>query len=277
MSAKDYLPEGKYAALDNGQTVHYLDCGEGPVVVFLHGSGSGASGHSNFKGNYPYLVEQGYRVIVPDLLGYGFSDKPQDIDYHLDVFVQCVKQMLDHEGIDSCHLIGNSLGGAIAIKFALDYPLHTKKLLLMAPGGIEQQESYFTMPGMQVMRDTFMSAEPMTLERMKNFISEALVYQQHVVTDTLVAERFEVMKTQNPQVIKTMIVPNMEDRLGEIDSPILVMWGLNENMMPETGIMKLGKKCKNVRIVLVSNCGHWVMVEHQDLFNRTLLDFLLNG
>jgi 4,5:9,10-diseco-3-hydroxy-5,9,17-trioxoandrosta-1(10),2-diene-4-oate hydrolase len=185
--------------------------------------------------------------------------------------------MLDHEGIDNCHLIGNSLGGAIALKFALDYPQQANKLLLMAPGGIEQQESYFTMPGMQVMRDTFMSAEPMTFERMKTFISEALVYQQHVVTDSLVAERFEVMKTQNPQVIKTMVVPNMEDRLGEIDSPILVMWGLNENMMPETGIMKLGKKCRNVRIVLVSNCGHWVMGEHEDLFNRTAVDFLLNG
>ena len=53
------LPEANYAELPNGQRLHYLDNGSGPVVVFLHGSGSGASGHSNFKYNYPYLVEQG--------------------------------------------------------------------------------------------------------------------------------------------------------------------------------------------------------------------------
>ena len=116
------LPEANYAELPNGQRLHYLDNGSGPVVVFLHGSGSGASGHSNFKYNYPYLVEQGYRVIVPDLIGYGYSDKPDNVQYHLDFFVECIKQLLDHIGVSSCALIGNSLGGAIAIKFTLDNP-----------------------------------------------------------------------------------------------------------------------------------------------------------
>ena len=75
------LPQGKYAQCANGHRMHYLDVGEGPVVVFLHGSGPGASGHSNFKGNYPYLVERGYRCIVPDHIGMGLSDKPDDGRY----------------------------------------------------------------------------------------------------------------------------------------------------------------------------------------------------
>src|SRR3546814_3732399 len=61
------VPEGRYATLPNGYRIHYLDEGQGPVVVFLHGSGSGACGYSNFKGNYPALVKAGYRVILPDL------------------------------------------------------------------------------------------------------------------------------------------------------------------------------------------------------------------
>ena len=104
------LPEGHYAKLANGHTIHYLDQGSGEPVVFLHGSGSGASGHSNFKFNYPFLAENGFRSIVPDLIGYGYSDKPDDVEYHIDFFVECVKQTLDAIGVDSVHLIVNSLG-----------------------------------------------------------------------------------------------------------------------------------------------------------------------
>ncbi|ROS01183.1 4,5:9,10-diseco-3-hydroxy-5,9,17-trioxoandrosta-1(10),2-diene-4-oate hydrolase [Sinobacterium caligoides] len=276
MNVKDYLPEGSYSDLANGQRIHYLDIGQGPVVVFLHGSGSGASGHSNFKLNYQVVADQGYRVIVPDLIGYGLSDKPEDVDYHLDFFVECVKLNLDDLGLDRYTLVGNSLGGAIALKYALDYPQHVERMLLMAPGGIEEQTDYFTMPGMKIMRETFMSPEPVTPAVMRNFISQALVHQQTVVTDELVQERWAVMQTQNPQVIKTMVVPNMASRLGEISCPVLGLWGGNEIMMPESGFMTLAKGIKNIRMTMVSECGHWVMVEHVDYFNRTLIDFLEN-
>ncbi len=271
------LPEANYADLPNGHRVHYLDQGEGPVVVYLHGSGSGASGHSNFKGNYPELVAQGCRVIVPDLLGYGYSDKPDDIDYHLNVFVECIKQMLDSVGVDRYTLVGNSLGGAIAIKLALDYPDHVEKLLLMAPGGIENQPDYFTMPGMAMMKAVFTAAEPVTPEKMKGFFIEAFVADPSVISDELVAERHATMQLQNPRVMQTMVVPNMEDQLGDLQCPVLVFWGMNENMMPETGIMKLAKKCHNVRVILVSECGHWVMLEHREMFNRMTLDFVRYG
>ena len=119
MTSSTPVPEGQYATLHNGYRIHYLDeslggDGRRPVVVFLHGSGNGACGYSNFKGNIPALVQAGYRVIVPDLIGYGYSDKPDSVDYHLDFFVECVKQALDAIGVDKVTLVGNSLGGAIA-------------------------------------------------------------------------------------------------------------------------------------------------------------------
>lgn len=271
------MPEGSYADLPNGQRMHYQDMGSGPVVVFLHGSGSGASGNSNFKGNLPEMVEQGFRVIAPDLIGYGYSDKPDDVDYHLDFFVECVKQMLDIIGVEKYSLVGNSLGGAIAIKYALDNPAAVENLVLMAPGGIENQPDYFTMPGMQLMKEVFTSSQPVTPEKMKEFFTTAFVVNPDCLDDQTVEERWKSMQTQNPRVVQTMVVPNMEDQLGDLQCPILVFWGMNENMMPETGIMKLAKKCNNVRVVLVSECGHWVMLEHKDLFNRTTIDFLKNG
>lgn len=275
MAVVEGLPEGKYAKLANGRTIHYLDQGTGPVVVFLHGSGSGASGHSNFKFNYPFLAANGYRVIVPDLIGYGYSDKPDDVEYHIDFFVECVKQTLDVIGIDKVSLVGNSLGGAIAIRCALSYPDLVEKLNLMAPGGIEDQPAYFTMPGMQIMKEVFTGGP--SKARLEQFIRRGLVYDDSVVDEQLVNERWGIAQQQNTQVITSMVVPNMEDQLGELRCPIIAFWGANENMMPETGIAKLTKKCKNIRLMIVSECGHWVMVEHKDLFNRMTLDFLQHG
>src|SRR5690625_783904 len=105
MSTIPGLPEGSYADLANGYRIHYHDVGEGPAVVFLHGSGSGASGVSNFRGNYPAVVEGGFRAIVPDLIGYGYSDKPDDVEYTLDFFVECLKQTLDEVGIERASLV----------------------------------------------------------------------------------------------------------------------------------------------------------------------------
>jgi len=271
------VPEGRYARLPNGHRIHYLDEGSGPAVVFLHGSGSGACGYSNFKGNYPEFVKAGYRAILPDLLGFGYSDKPDDIEYPLDLFVQCVRQTLDAIGVARCTLVGNSLGGAIALKFALDYPQAVEKLVLMAPGGLEDQPEYFKMPGMAHVRDVFMSPVPVTRERLRELFVKAFVVDPRCIDDALVDERWQLMQNQNAQVMKAMKVPNLTPRLGEIRCPALALWGINEQIMPESGILKLAKGVANLRLVTVPQCGHWVMIEHRALFNRLTLDFLRNG
>lgn len=277
MTLKGVLPEEKYADLANGYRIHYLDRGEGPVVVFLHGSGPGASGYSNFKTNFPELVGAGFRCIIPDLIGYGFSDKPDDVQYPLSFFVECVKQTLDAAGVDKYTLVGNSLGGAIAIQFALDYPQNVEKLVLMAPGGLSSMAEYGQMAGMQKMREVFGSGQGVTPEVMKNLFSFGLMYDPKHATDELMAERMQIMQIMNGQVMGTMHVPELTERLPELDLPVLAFWGMNERMMPDSGILNLGKNCKNLQLVCVSECGHWVMVEHREMFNRSTIEFLQNS
>lgn len=271
------VPEGAYAELANGYRIHYLDEGDGEAIVFLHGSGNGACGYSNFKGNYPDIAKAGYRCIIPDLIGYGYSDKPDDVEYPLSFFVACVKQTLDVIGVKKCTLVGNSLGGAIALGFALEHPEMVQRLILMAPGGVSDLPDYMAMPGMAAMFELFGSGEPVTEARMKEFFQQAFTVDPSCVDDQLVHERHQLMQLQNPQVLQTMSVPNMTERLGEISAPTLALWGLNENMMPDNGIMRLARGLQNCRMVLVPNCGHWVMIEHRALFNRSVLDFLANG
>ncbi len=273
------LPEGRYAQCANGYRIHYLDEGDpaAETVVFLHGSGPGASGYSNFKGNYPSLVAAGYRCIVPDLIGYGFSDKPDDVDHPLAFFVQCVRQTLECAGVERCTVVGNSLGGAIAIGLALECPQLVEKLILMAPGGLSELAEYQQMPGMQKMFRVFGSGEPVTPAVMKDLFATGLMHDPAYATDELVAERMQIMQIMNGHVMATMQIPVLTPRLPELDCPVLGFWGLDEKMMPDNGIMALARNTRHLRLILVSECGHWVMVEHEDMFNRTCLDFIRNG
>lgn len=271
------VPEGHYAALANGQRIHYHDVGTGPVLVWLHGSGNGACGHSNFGGNVPAIAAAGYRCIVPDLVGFGYSSKPLEVEYHLDFFVECIHQLLAALGIAKATLVGNSLGGAVALAHALAHPQEVERLVLMAPGGLNELPEYLAMPGMAAMFALYGSGEPVTSARLKAFFQQAFVVNPECVSDALVAERTALAQTQPPQVIKTLKVPQMTERLGEINCPALTFWGLNEKMMPDSGILKLAKGLPQGRMVLVPQCGHWVMIEHRNLFNRTLLDFLEHG
>jgi 4,5:9,10-diseco-3-hydroxy-5,9,17-trioxoandrosta-1(10),2-diene-4-oate hydrolase len=257
-----------------GYDIRIADAGEGPVVVFLHGSGPGASGSSNFRGNWPAFVEAGYRVILPDLIGYGASSKPEGIDYTLQLFTDTVYEALRAHGIEKASLVGNSLGGGIAIQMTLDHPEFIERLVLMAPGCIEEQASYFTMPGIAKMVSGFGSPD-FNLEEQKRLVSN-LVHPNFAsqIPDALVEERFAVARTQPKDVLARMRTPNLRPRLQELTQPILVMWGLQDEFCPESGARHFLDAGCDVRTMIFNHVGHWVQVERADEFNRHSLEFL---
>lgn len=270
------LPQGRFATLPDGLRLHYLDVGEGEPVVFIHGSGPGASGHSNFKQNHPVFAEAGYRVIVPDLPGYGASDKPETV-YSLDFFVAALRGLLDALDVQRCVLVGNSLGGAIAIQLALDEPRRVSRLVLMAPGGLMEKEQYYLqMEGIQKMGAAFANGELNDAAGMRRLLGLQL-FDPALISDETVEERVAVVQQQPRCVLSTMQVPNLTERLAELACPILGFWGMNDRFCPVSGAQTMMERCRAIRFVLLSECGHWVMVEHRALFNRTCLDFLAEG
>jgi 4,5:9,10-diseco-3-hydroxy-5,9,17-trioxoandrosta-1(10),2-diene-4-oate hydrolase len=269
------LPVGHYQTLPNGVRLHYLDQGEGPVVLWLHGSGPGASGYSNFKGNAPEFVTAGYRNILLDLPGFGRSDKPEDVQYNLDFFVDCVAEFLQAIGVTRCTLLGNSLGGAIALGLALRHPQLAEKLILLAPGGVEERETYFQMPGILRMVGLF-NAGPIGMDEMRSMMSLQL-FDASILPQSLLQERVAVAITQPKSLFSTMMVPNMEARLAEIQCPIFGFWGSNDHFNPVSGAQRIIDGAQNARFIVLNRCGHWVQVEHRELFNRSCIDFLQNG
>ncbi len=268
------VPEGKYADVDGDITMHYHDVGTGDrrVVLFIHGSGPGASGWSNFKGNYPFLVEHGYRVIVPDTMGYGYSTKPAEGTFTLDDVAGQYKGLLDVLGVDRVALVGNSQGGAIAITMALRYPNTIEKLVLMAPGALETRETYMEMEGIKTMIRVLYK-EGISKETMRRVFSLQL-HDESKITDQVIEERYQVALTQHKDNIARIQVVNQEDQLSEIQCPVLCFWGAHDKFCPPTGASKIASKCAKARTVLISSCGHWVMVEYPKLFNELTLKFL---
>jgi 4,5:9,10-diseco-3-hydroxy-5,9,17-trioxoandrosta-1(10),2-diene-4-oate hydrolase len=272
-SLPDRLPTGEFLQLDDGYRLHYHDEGSGAAVIFLHGSGQGASGWSNFKANASAFREQGYRTLMPDLLGFGFSSKPEDVAYTLDFHLAALEQFITRLGLVQVTLVGNSLGGALAIHYALHHPDRVANLILLAPGGIEAQAVYGQMPGLQAMFRVVMADAEVT----PSDISEVLrlqLYDSSLLSDEVVAERYQVARTQPKVVWTTMQVPFLGDAIKQLRCPLLVFWGQDDQFLPVSGAEVMRQQCPHASVEVLPRCGHWVMVEHQEAFNRRCLAFL---
>lgn len=271
------VPEGSYAHLSNGMNLHYLEfCptnANAPTVIFIHGSGPGASGYSNFKQNTEAFLQAGYRAIVIDIPGYGYTSKPTDAIYSLDFFTQYLDEFMIHKNISNAILVGNSLGGAIAIGYALEHPDKVSHLILMAAGGVEEREIYFATQGIQAMVKYPMGSPEFTKEVLGELL-KLLVFNPKHITEQLVNERWEILQMQNSQVLASMQIPNLSDRLPEISVPILGFWGYHDKFCPISGAHTIISQCDDARMNMLSQCGHWVMVEHSDYFNKQCIEFL---
>lgn len=267
------VPEGRFADIGGGLRIHYQEAGEGEVVVFLHGSGPGASGYSNFRRNYPRFAAQGFRVLVPDTLGFGYSSQPDDVDYGMEFVAGGVRRFLDSLGVKRCAIVGNSHGGAMAIQLALDHPELVSKLVLMAPGGLEVREAYMKMEGIRTMMKVFLGPDGITREGMRRVFGLQL-HDAGMLTEEILDERLEIAQTQPKRVLTSLGVPHLTPELGRIQCPVFGLWGVNDKFCPVSGAMHLATGCKRARVLMLSDCGHWVMVEHAELFNRLSIDFL---
>lgn len=263
----------------SGFKIHYNDAGQGEVVIMLHGGGPGASGWSNFNRNIGPFVDAGYRVVLPDCPGFGKSDEiVSDVQRGL-LNAQAVKGLMDSLGIAKAHLVGNSMGGATALNFALEYPDRLDKLILMGPGGLGPS---LLQPNPQegIKRMMRLYAQP-TWENF-NAMLEVFVFDQNALTEDLRKGRWANIEG-NLRHLENFVTSfqrtplsawDVSHRVPAIKHRTLVTWGRDDRFVPLDHGLKLLNLLQDAQLHVFSRCGHWVQFEHADAFNRLVLDFL---
>jgi 4,5:9,10-diseco-3-hydroxy-5,9,17-trioxoandrosta-1(10),2-diene-4-oate hydrolase len=256
--------------------------GDGPPVVLLHGGGPGASGMSNYSRNIDALAAS-YRVIIPDMPGYGRSTKYVD---HADPFgylADSIRRLLDEMGVEQAHLVGNSYGGAAALRLALDTPHRADKLVLMGPGGIGISRGLPT-PGLKSLLGYYGGDGP-SREKLATFIRSYLVYDGAAVSDQLIDLRYQASldpevvanpPLRRPSGLRTLWRMDLtrDKRLTRLPNPTLVLWGRDDKVNRPAGGPMLLNMIPNVDLVMTSHTGHWMQWERAELFNQLVGDFL---
>jgi 4,5:9,10-diseco-3-hydroxy-5,9,17-trioxoandrosta-1(10),2-diene-4-oate hydrolase len=266
----------------NGNDIFVADTGTGPPVVLLHGGGPGASGVSNYSRNIEPLAEH-FRVIVPDMPGYGRSAKGVDGSDPFGYLADHIRGMLDVLGIDRAHLVGNSYGGSCALRLALDTPHRVDKLVLMGPGGVGTTRGLPT-AGLKDLLGYYGGDGP-SLDKLRTFIRTYLVYDGDSVPESLIQTRYESSidpevvanpPLQRPSGLRTLWRMDFtrDPRLAKLATPTLVIWGRDDKVNKPSGAAMLGRRMPNADVLLTANTGHWVQWERADFFNAVTTAFL---
>ena len=272
------LPETRFVESPKGR-VAYHDTGEGPAVVLIHGGGPGAYGYSNYRKNFEPLAKAGNRVLIIDLPGYGQSDYRSSEDGLFTPLADALLELVDHLGLDKVSIVGNSLGGGTALRFALDNPGRADKLILMGPGGSLPATSTFPSEGLLRML-TFYDGEGPTVEKLDRVI-DLLVFDRSTITPDLVEERFKTATLPhtmaNPPLRGQAHNPKNDiwrDDIDKLESPTLLIWGREDRVLPLDMAFILLKRIPNADLHVFSKCGHWAQWERADEFNQLVAEFL---
>jgi 4,5:9,10-diseco-3-hydroxy-5,9,17-trioxoandrosta-1(10),2-diene-4-oate hydrolase len=275
---------GRYAEA-GGMRLHYYEAGPdaGPPVVMLHGGGPGASAWSNFGPNLPVFAER-FRTLLVDQPGFGQSARPPVTGSYFTFSADALAALLTELGIERVHLIGNSLGGGTAVRFALNYPERAGRLVLMGPGGLSLN-LFAPDPTEGVQRLMEFSAPPgPTRAKLEAFL-RTLVCDQRLVTDELIDERFAA--ASDPEALAAMASlgasffnpAHAEEGLlwreaHRLRQRVLLIWGREDRVNPLDGALVALKTIRRAQLHVFGGCGHWAQLEKFDEFNRLVISFL---
>jgi pimeloyl-ACP methyl ester carboxylesterase len=252
-----------------GQKIRYVEAGSGPTVILLHGLGGNSA---NWTLNINALAAK-YRVVVPDQVGFGQSDKPL-INYRVGTYVDFLDRLYSELKIERATLVGNSMGGWIAALYTIAHPERVERLVLVDAAGFAPPKDFDV--------KELAGLNPSTREGMRALASRVIYNKQLYATndaiDMMLAQR---MAAGDGYTIQSLIesIARREDmldgRLAAIKQPTLLIWGRNDGLTP---LAEFGERFKreiaSAELIVFDECGHVPMVEKSAEFNAALLKFL---
>ena len=267
-------------------TLHYHEAGEandGLPLVMLHGGGPGASAWSNFGGSLERFAEL-HRTLLVNQPGFGESDKPEVEGHYFTFAADALAALLDELGIEKVHLLGNSLGGGTAVRFALNYPKRVGRLVLMGPGGLSLNVlSPDPTEGIKRLYEFGAPPGP-SKEKLEAFL-RTMVVDQSLVTDELVEERFASATAPGSAEAMASLGASFAQpesyeegflwrEAYKLRHHVLLMWGREDRVNPLDGALAALKLIPKASLHVFPNCGHWAQVEAADEFFHVATGFL---
>ena len=249
------------------------DQGAGPPIVLIHGSGPGVSAWANWRPVLPVLATR-FRVVAPDMVGFGYTDRPAGIRYDMATWVTQALDLMDALGIRDAHLVGNSFGGALALALAIREPKRVRRLVLMGSVGVPFKIS----PGL----DAVWGYEP-SLANMRALL-DIFAYDRKLVTDELARLRYQASIQPGFQESFAAMFPaprqRWVDAMASAEADIralphetLVIHGREDKVIPLENSLTLARWLVRSQLHVFGQCGHWTQIEHSARFNRLVGDF----
>lgn len=257
-----------------GIETSYLEAGSGETVLMLHGSGPGVSALANWQRNIPTLAQR-FHVLAPDIVGFGTTDRPDDIVYSLRTWTDHIWAFMDAHGIEKARVVGNSLGGRIALQMATDQPDRITRMVLMGVPGAGMTPT----EGLAALR----AYEP-SHDAMRELLRNYFAVDPAMITDELVAIRYEASLADGAyEAYRAMFFDPRhagsqlgitESEVRAIATPTLLIHGREDRVVPlQVSITMLGL-LPNADLHVFSACGHWTQIERADEFSALVADYL---
>ncbi len=259
--------QDKYATVF-GAKIHYLEAGSGPVVILLHGLGGDATNWAPTIGP----LAQKYRVIVPDQIGFGKSDKPL-INYRVGTLVDFLAGLYKELKIERASLVGNSLGGWTVTAFALAHPEKVDRLVLVDAAG-------FALTGdldPKVLNGLNPSTRAAVKEMMPLVFYNAQMFTSDAAVDTFFARKMTAGDGYTIQRFIDSIGHGqdvLDKKLGALKHPTLIIWGREDGLTPLAMGERFKKEINGSQLFIIEKCGHVPQLEKPAEFNTALMKFL---
>ena len=275
MSATPSNPEIGQSIVAAGIRTNYHDSGgAGAPVLLIHGSGPGVSAWANWRLVMPALAQQA-RVIAPDMVGFGYTERPQGFVYNMDAWVRQAVGLLDALGIERTDLVGNSFGGGLSLALAIAHPERVRRLVLMGSAGV----SFPLTEGLDAVWGYTPSVENMRA------IMDYFAFDQGLMSDDLARLRFEASIRPGFQESFAAMFPAPRQRwieaLARAEADIralphqaLVIHGREDRVIPLATSLTLSSWIQRSQLHVYGQCGHWTQIEHAARFARLVGDFL---
>jgi pimeloyl-ACP methyl ester carboxylesterase len=251
-----------------GAKIHYVEAGSGPVVVLLHGLGGNTT---NWAFNIAPLAHK-YRVVVPDQIGFGQSDKPL-INYRIATYVDFLDAFLKELKIERASLVGNSMGGWVAASFALAHPEKVERLVLVDAAGFAFAQGFDT--------SQLIKLNPSTREGMRELVSHLfynkLIFMSDGFINASLAARINAGDGHTIRSLTESIIRRediLDKRLSAIKQPTLIIWGREDGLLPLADGQRFQKEIAGAQLLVFDQCGHVPQVEKASEFNAAVLKFL---